>query len=175
MKKSQSQTKKLKIGQVSLEFLTTYGWAFLVAIIVLAAFGYFGVLSPGKFTGKKCMLGRQLKCDAFMLGIDATNKPVVKLRVVNLQSSRIVVQNIAFTNRESTPLTGCTLTAPALPITIMEGEGADFTSTCTADTGNFFDGDKNKAEISLTYYLAKSGPSYNTTVSGEIYDQVQKV
>ena len=36
-----------KRGQAAMEFLMTYGWAILAAIIAIAALAYFGVFSPG--------------------------------------------------------------------------------------------------------------------------------
>lgn len=36
-------------GQAALEFLTTYGWAFLVILVMIGALTYFGVLAPAKF------------------------------------------------------------------------------------------------------------------------------
>ena len=38
-----------KRGQAAMEFLMTYGWAILAAIIVIGVLAYFGVLSPDKF------------------------------------------------------------------------------------------------------------------------------
>ena len=40
---------KNKRGQASMEFLMTYGWAILAAIIAIGVLAYFGVFSPGKF------------------------------------------------------------------------------------------------------------------------------
>ena len=31
---------------ISTEFLTTYGWAFLIILIMIGALAYFGILSP---------------------------------------------------------------------------------------------------------------------------------
>jgi len=39
----------MKKGQAALEFLMTYGWAILAAIIVIGVLAYFGVFSPGKY------------------------------------------------------------------------------------------------------------------------------
>jgi len=43
-----------KKGQAAMEFLMTYGWAILIAIIAIAALIAFGVLSPGKSSGNTC-------------------------------------------------------------------------------------------------------------------------
>lgn len=49
-------------GQASLEYLTTYGWAFLTIMVTLASLSYFGVLSPTKWLPERCNLGRQIVC-----------------------------------------------------------------------------------------------------------------
>lgn len=39
----------MKKGQMALEFLMTYGWAILSAIIVIGVLAYFGVFSPKNY------------------------------------------------------------------------------------------------------------------------------
>ena len=39
----------MRRGQAALEFLTTYGWAFLVILVMIGALAYFGVLDPERF------------------------------------------------------------------------------------------------------------------------------
>jgi hypothetical protein len=38
-----------KKGQAAMEFLMTYGWAILAAVIAIGVLAYFGVFSPGSF------------------------------------------------------------------------------------------------------------------------------
>lgn len=52
----------IKKGQAAMEFLMTYGWAILVVLAAIAALAYFGVLSPEKFLGEKCILETGLSC-----------------------------------------------------------------------------------------------------------------
>src|SRR3989344_7933077 len=40
-----------KRGQAAMEFLMTYGWAILAAIIAIGALASYGAFNPGKFTG----------------------------------------------------------------------------------------------------------------------------
>ena len=51
-----------KKSQAAMEFLMTYGWAILVVLAAIAALAYFGVLSPEKFLGEKCILEPGLAC-----------------------------------------------------------------------------------------------------------------
>ena len=55
-----------KKSQSALEFLTTYGWAFLVILIMIGALSYFGVLDPSRFLPDKCIFGAGLgACQEF--------------------------------------------------------------------------------------------------------------
>ena len=45
-----------KRGQAAMEFLMTYGWAILAAIIVIAVLAYFGVFNPGRYAPKTITL-----------------------------------------------------------------------------------------------------------------------
>jgi hypothetical protein len=51
-----------KKAQGALEFLMTYGWAFLVILIMIGALAYFGVLNPSRFLPDRCDFGTQLLC-----------------------------------------------------------------------------------------------------------------
>ena len=48
-----------KKSQAALEFLTTYGWAFLIILIMIGALSYFGILSPSKLLPNRCNFGRK--------------------------------------------------------------------------------------------------------------------
>ena len=52
-----------KKGQAAMEFLMTYGWAILAAIIAIAVLAYFGVFNPGRYTSEMCQLGAPFTCD----------------------------------------------------------------------------------------------------------------
>lgn len=39
-----------KKGQAAMEFLMTYGWAILAAVVVIGVLAYFGVFNPGTYT-----------------------------------------------------------------------------------------------------------------------------
>jgi hypothetical protein len=52
-------------SQSALEFLTTYGWAFLVILIMIGALAYFGVLTPGNFLPDRCVATAGFNCGEF--------------------------------------------------------------------------------------------------------------
>ena len=52
-----------KRGQAAMEFLMTYGWAILAAIIAIAVLAYFGVFNPGRYTTETCAVSAPFVCD----------------------------------------------------------------------------------------------------------------
>lgn len=56
---------KEKKGQAALEFLTTYGWAILVILVMVAALSSFGILSPDRFLPDRCSVGSEFRCNEF--------------------------------------------------------------------------------------------------------------
>jgi hypothetical protein len=51
-------------GQAAVEYLTTYGWALLALVIVLAALLASGVLTPNYLVSEECTFGTNLQCSA---------------------------------------------------------------------------------------------------------------
>lgn len=51
-----------KRGQAAMEFLMTYGWAILAAVIVIGVLASFGVFSPESYVAQSCSLTAPLGC-----------------------------------------------------------------------------------------------------------------
>ena len=51
-----------KRGQAALEFLTTYGWAILVVLVMIAALSSFGVLNPDTLLPERCNVDPSFNC-----------------------------------------------------------------------------------------------------------------
>jgi len=65
-------------GQSAIEFLLTYGWAILGAMITIGALSYFGIFNTQRYVNDVCYFGDQLICEDF---VALTNGNVsVKLR-----------------------------------------------------------------------------------------------
>ena len=67
-------------GQTSLEYVVTYGWAFLVLLVVIGALAYFGVITPSKWVPDKCDFGSQLDCVDYQLNSTGTGTISLDLR-----------------------------------------------------------------------------------------------
>ena len=62
-----------KRGQAALEFLTTYGWAFLVILIMIVALAYFGILNPENLVPENCFGSDGWSCSDFVANTGAVN------------------------------------------------------------------------------------------------------
>ena len=94
----------MRRGQAALEFLTTYGWAFLVILIVIGALAYFGILSPAKFLPSRCNFGSEIICEDYQIS-GSTN--AFSLRLKNGIGKPIVIDTIILGSEGSTVLS-CT-------------------------------------------------------------------
>jgi len=146
---------KEKRGQAAMEFLMTYGWAILAAVIVIAVLAAFGVFSPGKYVPNRCILSAPLGCNAGTA--DTTG---ISLEIRNGAGEQVSVTAI--------DVTGCTegSITPAIPDTLTDQELQVYTIPCTGGltTGKF------QGDITITY--TKTGSSLDLTSSGEIVDSI---
>ena len=67
-------------AQSAMEYLLTYGWAFLIIAVVLGAMFALGIFNPGQFVGSECFLPAGFSCLSFVL---STNGQLV----VNLEQA----------------------------------------------------------------------------------------
>lgn len=172
-----------KKAQGALEFLMTYGWAFLVILIMIGALAYFGVLSPTKFLPERCTFGTQFLCKDYLLSYNS-GAPAVTLRLQNNLGQVIFVTSVDATSQEG--FGGCTATSlvdstgnSALDTSgdgsvesISDGEYMDVVLDCT-DTGGMTEGSKYKVQVNLVYYAATSSSSFSHTVQGEVFANVE--
>ena len=177
--------KKETKAQAALEFLTTYGWAFLVILVMISALAYFGILKPSRLLPDRCNFGTELECQDYM--IDATANTLT-IRLKNNIGEAVQIQDaadIAVSSESATPVTcalaGITdsggaqpLPAAGSPYTWDGGSVVDFDlDTCTYSVAGIVTGDKGKVDITITYNKVKSGGTYEHDVIGEIYSTVK--
>ncbi|MDO8339740.1 MAG: hypothetical protein Q7T16_03720 [Candidatus Burarchaeum sp.] len=109
-------------GQTAVEYLTTYGWAFLVIVIVLAVLFELGVFSSGT----------QFQTSASVVGFNTFNVNRFLVRSLgNFEMSLTNMLEDTVTIREIT-VDGSPLTnpSPALPFNLTAG--ANFTITANS-------------------------------------------
>ena len=141
-----------KKGQAAMEFLMTYGWAILAAVIAIGVLAYFGVFSPGKYTTGSTIVNPPFYANAWN----------VKTGTVNLELKNNGGENFDIS---SVLVVGCGTYSIATPIAV--GATAAIPVTCTTPlvVGQSFKGD-----ITITY--RKSGSEIDLTSTGTIAEKV---
>ena len=156
--------KFYKKSQAALEFLTTYGWAFLVILIMISTLAYFGILSPSKLLPDRCNFGSEIGCKDFTIVNNG-----VSLRLKNNAGEPIIIDAIS-ASTDKTPLT-CSSTV--IGSVWLAGDLKDVPVACDLTNSGLTSGEKGKLLLKLTYHPTRSSTSYSRDVSGELYTLVQ--
>ncbi|MBW2976227.1 hypothetical protein KY347_02155 [Candidatus Woesearchaeota archaeon] len=161
-----------KKSQVALEFLTTYGWAILVILIMISALSYFGILSPSKLLPERCSFGSEFICEDFALDtLDNPKEGVFRLKLTNNIGETITIDSIVVESSGVAPLDCGTL--PEDPGEWLTGNSETFVwSVCNYDAAGFTAEEKGKVYVTVSYYLSASSSEYIHEVKGEIYATV---
>jgi len=139
-----------KRGQAAMEFLMTYGWAILAAVITIGVLAYFGVFSPGKYVSGTTIVNPPFYANAF--NIKDTG---VTLELKNNGGEDYVIQSLEVTN------CGTNDTLIPTPADMQ----AVITIPCSLTSGNTFKGD-----ISINY--RKSGSVVDLQSTGTVAGKV---
>ncbi|MDP6648176.1 MAG: hypothetical protein QGH34_02180 [Candidatus Woesearchaeota archaeon] len=169
----------LKRGQAALEFLTTYGWAFLVILIMMSALAYFGVLNPTKLLPERCNFGAEISCNKDFMLVKKSNEGTIIMRFSNGVGTHITVTAVEVVSDLNVGT--CTAkigdTTPAEPTNdhpISWPSGETITLTVDCDTGtNLIENEKVKFNMEIDYFPSSAGPVYEKTVFGDIFATIQ--
>ena len=146
--------KKSK-SQAALEFLVSYGWAFLVMLIMIASLSYFNVLSPSKLVPQRCSFGNELGCVDFGMYTNG-----LRLRLRNEISEPIMINSIDLSNDQL--LSSC---ASSMTNTLIKpGEVKDMIIACDFSGLHVVSGEKFKVNVNLAYNKISSGSSFVNNV-----------
>lgn len=162
---------KKERGQAALEFLMSYGWAILFAIVMIGTLSYYGVLNPTMLLPEKCVLGAEIGCSDYIFN---SYTGTVILDLVPKKTD-VLVQEIEITGKD----VSCKVTDEYFPLTelhngdkgayIKVGERRTLTVPCdtlTSNTGKF------RSDVSIKYQ--EVGPNkYSHTLKGEILTKTE--
>lgn len=169
---------KLRKGQAALEFLTTYGWAFLVILVMIGALAYFGVLSPTKFVSERCNFGVEMACNKDTAVAVSGDAPVdlVTIKLTNKFGKQITIDDARLNSDYA--IGACTAHWEDATATVTDLAGADYVLE-TQETGNLIfrcatgsalpPGEKVKLDIELDYFVDSSFPKIQ---NGELFISV---
>ncbi len=137
-------------GQAAMEFLMTYGWAILAAVVVIGVLAYFGVFSPGRYVPSACVANAPFSCDEYNIQTDGVH---VILR--NGAGEAIDLHKIEIG-------TACLYDASVSPVAVADGaQTAEITVACTLTSGSRFNED-----MTITY--RKAGGTLDQTATGSV-------
>lgn len=158
-------------SQASLEFLTTYTWAFLVIAITIGALYSFGALDFSKFSPPKCVFPSQFKCLDFSL--QPTN---IKVKLINDVGEDICVRTITLTQDAASPVV-CTLQAlPRGPCRLNEinWPATDILDINFASCNGraYLPNEKAELNLNLVYYSPLTTGNPNHSIKGKINGRV---
>jgi hypothetical protein len=163
----------MKKGQAALEFLTTYGWALLVILVMIGALVYFGLLNPSRALPSRCDAPPGFQCKDYQITEDSVSVIINNKNGEGLQNVILAVNASDSDGRAGgTDIelnNSCTITPVTVP---ADGE---MTISCAAGVGNTFflglTGEKVKAEFEIQYLPARG--TYSKTASFSIFAPVQ--
>ncbi len=151
-----------KKGQAALEFLMTYGWAILAAVIVIGVL-YFLIGNPSNLAGDKFIMAAPLVANAMVLS-DANG---VTIDITNGAGKTVTVTGVT--------ITGCTGTTTyllptpgALPIAVGVSANQQFKVACAA--ADLVANSRLNADVTISYTTSTGG--LTQTASGTINGKI---
>jgi len=154
-------TYKKRKAQAALEYLTTYGWAIMGALIAIGALTYFGFLNPTKLLPNRCDFGKQLEC--------------VEYRILSEGHVDVVFRNnfgkdIKITDVKGDDILGVNPASPgSLPLTITSGGTGELWMDLNTP---YLVGDKK--EVNIVIIFRRAGGNYPLhNITGTVFTAVQ--
>ena len=154
-------------GQAALEFLTTYGWALLVILVMVGALVYFGLLNPNRALPNRCDMPPGFACKDFQIrenGFDIIilNKNGDAIKSVNLTA-------LPYSDAYISSPSGGDCGISKLVVSTDE----EFTVQCNT-TGLFQGLIGSKVKINFGIGYTPSRATYAKTAEGTIFGPVQQ-
>ena len=160
---SPSAKARRQHGQSAIEYLTSYGWAIVIMLVVIATLFWLGVINPKGVLSSTCFFPADLTCRAYVLNTSAN---------VALDLGQATGHTINVTKFKCTQERNPTLTALSSALTIANGNHrliTDGTQLCylangsaaTASAGNQY-----KGRIYVEYVEADTG--FTHQVAGDV-------
>ena len=145
-------------GQGALEFLTTYGWAFLVVLVMIGALSSFGVF--GDVGVDKCVSGQGFTCESSLV-TDETQK----FKFKNNLGSDVSIANATATIKSTGESVGCDVPSGSV------GDGSSFEISC--GSSGLVAGSRENLDVVFSYYSADSTDTYAKPVYVDVSNKVE--
>ncbi len=149
----------MKRAQGALEFLTTYGWAFIVVLVMIGALTHFGVLNPASLAPERCVSPAGFECKDSQVLTEGQS-----IKFSNKLGYSIQISNASVETNSGNA--SCT-SSPGLV-----GPDQEFTLIC--DKTGLVDGEKTKLDVSFSYYKPESGVGFAKSVESQLVSLVSQ-
>lgn len=150
-------------GQAAVEFLMTYGWAILAAVIAIGVLAYFGVFSPGKYVTGSAIVNAPFYVNAWNVQADtgSGNSGIV----MELRNNGGEDYNVY-----SVGVSGCGTYTSAISTgdPVSAGAIVNFEVPCA---GALVEGETFKGDITISYRKG-SGSTVDLTSTGTIAEKI---
>ena len=156
-----------KKGQAALEFLTTYGWAFLIILVMIGALAYFGVLDPSQFISQRCQVSAPFSCDGQNYVVKAT-APEVQLRIRNGLNTELNITNITVKSDSDSTYYACSTLSVLPQVVKIDGGVSDINCTINTTATRLTEGKKKRIQFKI-FYSQTDGSGYTQVTNGEIF------
>ncbi len=165
-------------GQAALEFLSTYGFAFLIILVMIGALAYFGVLNPQNFLPERCTFGSEMACVDYQVTPDDVS---IQMRNQGGEPVRIYSVFMSATGEDGLTLAAANVTSVCV---FTDNQGATFTpgtgapligqgSSFTAsgcDVANILPSGRQRIDMEIRYRTAQG--TFDRSVRGQIFASV---
>jgi hypothetical protein len=151
-----------KRGQAAMEFLMTYGWAILAAVIAIGVLASFGVFNPGGTLPTVCTIGAPLGCN---VGV-ADDTTGVTFEMINGAGQTLTITDITVSGCAGDPTID-------LAASNADGEWSVTTGQHTVAipcTPALVEGDQFNGDITVSYRT--SGSALVQSATGQLSDTV---
>lgn len=159
----QIQQKK---GQAAMEFLMTYGWAILAAIIAIGVLAYFGVFSPGRFVQDSVFISAPLGAES----AQALTNGNVSIELRNGAGQTITISNESAITA-SAPTTGTCSPTGGLNVQANSSGTTIVTFECSGIAASMTAGERFRGDITIRYTAGTA--AFESTSTGSITQTIQ--
>jgi hypothetical protein len=150
-------------GQAAIEFLVTYGWAILGAMLVVGALSYFGLFNTQRYVNDVCLFGDQMICEDYVAYSDGTINLTLRNNFgVNIDINATAIKSIYGD-------TTCDVSSPELSDITL---GYAFKINCDITDKTIPVNDKLKYRAIITFNKHDSTNYHNQT--GDVVVTVQR-
>jgi len=161
----------MRRGQAAMEYIVTYGWAFLVILVVIGGLAYFGVITPSRWVPERCDFGAQLECKDYQLFTEKAD-----LFFLNNFGKDISITGVQMRMDDGSlsPTLSMTDTVGGSPVTTIDisaGATGDVILTLPS-AADLTAGEKQQVTLVITFQRNPGGSPH--TLTGTVYAKVKE-